>query len=268
MPLLPEQITPPQPSMGCVLSHPEDYLERPPVLTPAPEHQVPREELLPPAQYQTITLQDLQQSGPQTHLPDPQTPPTMLPILSTRIRPPRTSPEDIQRGRSRNNRHTCETCLTLDRFPAPPIRCPKTGEPIVTEQELERRWRQRVVAREMAARRRPLGHEARFGGVPMRNGLGGRVGGYGGLGASGVENGSDEGWEDGEGAPDIIEGGFSRRESRLRQSSEERRKAQSWIERCTRARCVGFLGEVNGGVDGETEIKNEGLTVYHDAVAQ
>lgn len=158
----------------------------------------------------------------------------------------------------------------------------------MTEQELERRWRQQVLAREMAGRRRPLGHDPRYGGVPMRNGgVGGRRGGYGAVGG----RGGDEEWEDGDGAPDVIEGGFSHCESPLRQLSGERKKVEGWIQRCIRARCVGFMGEAHGevnrvvlgrGDDGErdgegtrssvkeggAESENEELVVYHQAVAQ
>ncbi|CZR55980.1 uncharacterized protein PAC_05868 [Phialocephala subalpina] len=245
----PEPATPP--SMGCQISHQDDYTEPAPVPTPAPEHQLDQfqpqpQQQLQPAQYEPITCQALQ--NPQPQISRPQTPTVMLPVTTRDLSPSRissVSPE--QRGRSRTTRHRCNTgtCHSTTIFPLPLVRCPETGEPIMTEQELDRRWRQQTTSRELASRRRPLGHDPRYGGVPVRNR---------GMGVRGGDRGSEEEWEDG--APDVIEGGFDRRESRLRQSSEEGRKIEGWNERRGSA-------QASGGSRGwETESENEGLTVY------
>ncbi|KAE8449535.1 hypothetical protein EG329_008144 [Mollisiaceae sp. DMI_Dod_QoI] len=212
----PELDTPPH--MGCLLSHPNVSIEAAPVQGYQLEHQIIIEQ---PAQYQQLTLQDLR--SPQA--PDHGAPVQQQEMFSM-VPTQNSKPEhELERDREREysakqQRHVCEACLHLSHFPIKPVRCPLTGESIITEQELERIYRackNTVTARDIAQRRADV-RRAMITEVRARE-------------------------EEEDSVPDIIEGGFGRADINIRvrvMTSGARRRLREWIEDCRQAGCVGF----------------------------
>jgi hypothetical protein len=78
-------------------------------------------------------------------------------------------------------------------------------------------------------------------------------------------------WEDDEadrdGMPDVIEGGFERREVRCGMVREGKRRVKDWIECCDASGCGGFVG-VNSGFGGSTLVDIPERHVVEDPGAE